>query len=148
LVDYMTWIRAVLALTCGVWISIQSTTSLAAVSTRAGGGAANLIFAFNIVCFTPLPVAYTITYLRVDKESHGAKLLFAGVPQGIAVVLLIWIWVYTSSHEADEMVFAAALGKGDIDGNDTPTDGSSSAETTDTIQCTAPDESEFLDMTQ
>lgn len=137
----MTRIRAVLALTYGVWIGIQSTTSLAAVSTRAGGGAANLTFAFNIVCFIPL--AYTITYLRVDQESYGAKLMFAGVPQGIAVVLLIWIWVYTSSHEADEMVFAAALGKGDIDGNDTPTDGSSYAETTDTIQYRAPDESEF-----
>ena len=65
------------------------------------------MFAFNTVCFVPL--AYTITYLRVDQESYGASLLFTGVPQGMALIILIWIYMYTSTHEEDEMAFANAL---------------------------------------
>ena len=128
----MTWIRFVLAVAYGVWISIQPASS-------ARNGAANLIFAFNIVCFIPL--AYTISYLRVDQESYGANLLFAGVPQGIALVLLIWVYIYTEAHQADEMVFAAILQKGAaLDGADPSTDSSSHTETMESAQA---EESEF-----
>lgn len=102
LVDYLTWLRATLAFVYGIWIGVSS-------SQQKSRAMANIILAFNLVCFMPL--AYTMTYLRCDQESYGAKLIFAGVPQGLALVLLVWIYLFTESHGQDEAVFAAAIAK-------------------------------------
>jgi hypothetical protein len=136
----MTWIRAVFALFYGLWIHFG--TAFSAAASARSVGATHLIFAFNTVCFIPL--AYTITYLRVDQESYGAKLLFAGVPQGMALVMLIWIYLYTVSHEADEMAFATAIGSVSSADDSDGTEGSSSSPPTDPVQSTTPmEESEF-----
>mmetsp|Transcript_7823 Transcript_7823/g.19508 ORF Transcript_7823/g.19508 Transcript_7823/m.19508 type:complete len:191 (+) Transcript_7823:135-707(+) len=122
LVDYIYYIRGALAALYGIWIQYGRSENLPAQTY--------LMFAFNTVCFVPL--AYTITYLRVDQESYGASLLFTGVPQGMALIMLIWIYMYTQSHETDEMAFANALlgsvggGTDNVIGDETD-DGSSSS---------------------
>ena len=139
MVDYVYYIRGALAGLYGIWIQYGGREDLPART--------HLMFAFNTVCFVPL--AYTITYLRVDQESYGASLLFTGVPQGMALIMLIWIYMYTQSHEADEMAFANAL-LGSIGGGGTDnvvigdeTDGSSSSGATTDRTESASMESEF-----
>lgn len=48
-------------------------------------------------------------YLGVDSESYGNKYMFAGVPNSVALLLLIWIYFYTLDHADDEKKLASAL---------------------------------------
>ena len=68
-----------------------------------------MMIALNLVAIVPL--LYTSTYLGVSQEAYGSKLLFGGVVQGMALVLLIWIYFYTESHTEDEKALAAVFHK-------------------------------------
>lgn len=67
------------------------------------------MFALNLVTF--IPIFYATTYLGAKQEEFGAKLIFGGVFQGLALTLLIWLYMYTASHPEDEAAFASVFGK-------------------------------------
>lgn len=63
--------------------------------------------ALNFVSFAPM--VYCMIILQADSDSYGGKLLFAGLPNALALVLLIWIYFYTSAHEEDEQKLKSLL---------------------------------------
>ena len=61
----------------------------------------------NFIVFVPM--LYCTTFLGADSESYGTKLLFSGVVNAFATLLLIWIYLYTLDHVDDEKILASAL---------------------------------------
>ena len=47
--------------------------------------------------------------LQADNDSFGGKLLFAGLPNAMALVLLIWIYFFTLNHEDEEQKLKSLL---------------------------------------
>lgn len=99
LVDCIIWLRFALAVFFGLWIGNESPNR----------GGANIMFGLNFIAF--VPILYCQTFLVVDQESYGTKLLFSGIAQGLALAMLIWIYCYTSQHQEDEAIFASAYSK-------------------------------------
>eukprot|EP00977_Amphora_coffeiformis_P029196 scaffold39290_cov298-Amphora_coffeaeformis.AAC.2 len=56
---------------------------------------------FNLLAF--VPVMYARLYLGVDADAFGMKLVFSGLLHAGALCLLIWIVLFTASHEAEEL---------------------------------------------
>lgn len=92
------WFRCILAITYGVFLGMSDTH-------RSGG--ANVIFGLNFITF--VPVLYCSTYLGADQQSYDNKILFAGVINSVALMLLIWIYFYTANHESDAAALASML---------------------------------------
>jgi hypothetical protein len=67
------------------------------------------MFAVNLITF--VPVLYATTYLGANQEEYGTKLIFGGVAQGVALVLLIWVYFYTEYHDVDEAAMKHAFSK-------------------------------------
>ncbi len=55
-------------------------------------------------------------YLNVDTDTYKG-LNFAGVINGMALMVLIWVVFFTMLHEDEEKIFADALLKVLVDGN-------------------------------
>lgn len=96
--DVIVWFRFALAVGYGTFLGLNDTH-------RSGG--ANVIFGLNFVAF--LPILYCSTYLGANQESYDNKLLFAGVINSVALMLLIWVYLYTSNHESDLAAMASIL---------------------------------------
>jgi hypothetical protein len=47
--------------------------------------------------------------LGANSESYGTKLLFSGVINSFALLLLIWIYFFTLEHADDEKTLVSAL---------------------------------------
>jgi hypothetical protein len=47
--------------------------------------------------------------LGANSESYGTKLLFSGVANSFALLLLIWIYFFTLEHADDEKTLVSAL---------------------------------------
>ena len=77
------------------------------VGTARSNSGANLIFGLNFVSF--VPIVYCTIYLGADSDSYENKLLFSGVLNSVALLLLVWIYFYTAEHEDDEQILSAAL---------------------------------------
>lgn len=99
--DCIIWLRFVMALCYVSWLILSPSGG------RRGG--ANLLLGLNFVTF--VPVIYCQWYLGADSVSYGNSLLFGGVVQSLAAVLLIWAYFYTESHPEDVAIFASAMGK-------------------------------------
>jgi tryptophan-rich sensory protein len=97
--DCIFWIRFFIAIFYGIYIGLEEKSR----------GGVNLMFALNLVTF--IPVFYATTYLGASQEEFGAKLIFGGVMQGLALTILIWVYMYTGSHPQDEAAFASVFGK-------------------------------------
>ncbi|KAL3896672.1 MAG: hypothetical protein SGARI_007111 [Bacillariaceae sp.] len=93
------WMRFIFAVCFGFYVGL----------TNNERGAVNLLYALNLVTF--VPTIYVSFYLGAKLEDFGNKLIFGGAFQGLALVLLIWIYFYTQQHEADEAAFAAIFHK-------------------------------------
>ena len=98
--DCLVWMRFVLAISYGVFY-------LGASSVENKQGATPLLMALNFVSFGPM--IYCMLILQADNESYGGKLFFAGLPNAMALVLLIWIYYYTLNHEEEEQKLAGLL---------------------------------------
>ena len=96
--DYVVWARCILAILYGIWLGFSNIERSAVT---------NFAFGLNFVTF--LPVVYCSTYLGADHEAYDNKLLFAGVFNATALLVLIWTYQYTMEHEQDEKIFASAL---------------------------------------
>mmetsp|Transcript_15127 Transcript_15127/g.21425 ORF Transcript_15127/g.21425 Transcript_15127/m.21425 type:complete len:161 (-) Transcript_15127:80-562(-) len=95
LIDVIIWKRFVLAILYGTHLGLSQTR-----------GAVGILFGMNVVTF--FPVLYCSTYLNADTESYP-NLTFAGVPNAMALLLLIWIYFYTAEYSDDESQMAAAF---------------------------------------
>jgi len=116
--DVIIWFRFVLAVAYGVFLGLQETH-------RSGG--ANVIFGLNFITFVPF--IYCSTYLGVDQASYKSSILFAGVLNSLALMLLIWIYIYTANHESDVAALASILSSVTGAGEDPITDATGSYET-------------------
>lgn len=99
LVECMVWLRFVLAVSFGIWVSTQS-------DAKAG---ANILLALNFISFPP--ILYCKHILQADEDSFGSKLYFAGIVQALALTILIWVYFYTESHAREEAVFVSVFSK-------------------------------------
>mmetsp|Transcript_25784 Transcript_25784/g.39610 ORF Transcript_25784/g.39610 Transcript_25784/m.39610 type:complete len:158 (-) Transcript_25784:79-552(-) len=93
--DVIIWLRMFLAIFYGLHLGFSQTK-----------GGVGVLFGLNVVTF--LPVLYCNTYLAADTESYP-NLTFAGVPNALALLLLIWIYLYTSEYADDESQLASAF---------------------------------------
>ena len=98
--DCLIWLRFVLAVSYGIFYLGPTAMD----NTR---GATPLIMALNFISFAPM--VYCMIILQADNDSFGGKLLFAGLPNAMALVLLIWIYFFTLNHEDEEQKLKSLL---------------------------------------
>ena len=65
-----------------------------------------IIMGMNIIMF--LPVIWLNFFLNAKTDSYK-NLNFQGVPNALAMMMLIWIISFTAAHEEDEKLLAKAL---------------------------------------
>ena len=69
-------------------------------------GLSGILFGLNIVTF--LPMFWFRSYLGADIGSYKS-LKFVGVPNAVALLLLVWISFFTMKHEASETSLQSTL---------------------------------------
>jgi hypothetical protein len=84
--DCMIWMRFVMAVSYSVFFFWHKETENAR-------GAVPLLMALNVVAFVPL--LYCKLALLVDTDAYDGKLIFDGLANAMALVLLMWIYFYT-----------------------------------------------------
>ncbi|KAL7530385.1 hypothetical protein ACHAWF_003360 [Thalassiosira exigua] len=89
-----TWIRFVLGGLYGISLGYRNETR----------GMAGVLLGLNVITF--MPMFWFNTYLDADVDSYKS-LNFVGVPNALALMILIWIVIFTMRHEDAEL----ALGK-------------------------------------
>jgi hypothetical protein len=96
--NVIVWFRFLLAIAYGVWLGMNP-------GNRAGG--VNLLYGLNFITF--LPVLYCSTFLGADQDSYENKIIFTGVLSSLALMLLIWTYMYTLQHENDTQALLTIL---------------------------------------
>mmetsp|Transcript_22446 Transcript_22446/g.27686 ORF Transcript_22446/g.27686 Transcript_22446/m.27686 type:complete len:159 (-) Transcript_22446:42-518(-) len=91
----ITWLRLFLGLVCGLTLGLRDIN-----------GGFGLLTSLTILTF--LPMVYVEIYLGANTYSYS-NLTFAGVPNAMALVLLIWIGFYTEGHGEEERSLAAIV---------------------------------------
>jgi hypothetical protein len=69
-------------------------------------GTIGLIFGLNVITF--LPIMYLNLYLNAQTDSYKG-LNFVGVPNALALMMLVWIIFFTMAHEEEEIAFGNAF---------------------------------------
>lgn len=98
--DCLVWTRFVLAISYGIFY-------LGSTASDNQRGATPMLMALNFVSFAPM--VYCMIVLQADSDSYGGKLLFSGLFNSMALVLLIWIYYYTLHHEEEEQKLTSLL---------------------------------------
>uniref|UniRef100_A0A6U3V0M2 Uncharacterized protein n=1 Tax=Ditylum brightwellii TaxID=49249 RepID=A0A6U3V0M2_9STRA len=93
--DCITTVRLILGLIYGL--------SLAYRSMHGGVG---VIFGLNVITF--VPIFYINSFLSADVDSYKS-LNFVGVANAMGLMLLVWIYFFTLTHEEEEAAFAASI---------------------------------------
>jgi hypothetical protein len=85
--DCMVWMRFVMAVSYSVYVFWHK-------ETENSRGAVPLLMALNFVAFVPL--LYCRVVLLAEAEAYGGgQLIFNGLANAMALVLLMWIYFYT-----------------------------------------------------
>lgn len=95
--EIIVWVRFALAVVHGIWLGVTK--------NRIGG--VNVLVGTNLVTFVPM--LYCNLMLGVDHDKYDNKIFFAGVVNSLALLILIWTYLYTLEHESDEKILASAL---------------------------------------
>ena len=82
--NYVTWLRLLVALLYGIYIG---------VSNQYGG----LGVFLGISMITFIPLSYIDIYLK-GKTSTYEKLTFAGVPNALAFLTLVWVGIWVRKY--------------------------------------------------
>jgi len=90
------WIRFALAAMFGISLGLRNETR----------GFFGIAYGFNIIAFAPM--MWLTTWLNADINSYKS-LKFAGVPNGFALMLLIWIALFTMHHPEEEELLAKVV---------------------------------------
>mmetsp|Transcript_10683 Transcript_10683/g.13508 ORF Transcript_10683/g.13508 Transcript_10683/m.13508 type:complete len:157 (-) Transcript_10683:139-609(-) len=106
--ENITYLRLFLGLAYGISLAFREN-----IPTTTLNGSIGLIFGLNVVTF--IPIIYMNFYLNVDTDTfQGVN--FAGVVNGMALMILIWVVFFTMLHEDEEKLFTDALVKAVMNG--------------------------------
>eukprot|EP00527_Entomoneis_sp_CCMP2396_P009637 CAMPEP_0198136730 /NCGR_PEP_ID=MMETSP1443-20131203/353_1 /TAXON_ID=186043 /ORGANISM="Entomoneis sp., Strain CCMP2396" /LENGTH=156 /DNA_ID=CAMNT_0043798001 /DNA_START=109 /DNA_END=579 /DNA_ORIENTATION=- len=106
--DVLVWFRFVLAIMYGIYVGTNQMTT-----------ATMLIQALNLIAF--VPTMYAKFYLNISSGVFDTETVLAGLPNAMALMFLIWIFMFTMAHEKEEgqlsaLLLGAALGQSDGSG--------------------------------
>lgn len=93
----LVWMRFVIGVAYGLYLGMNN--------VRSG---VMILQAANLIVF--LPLMYVRFYLGVGQDHFASATFFSGTFNALALWLLIWIYMFTAQHEADEALIAKALG--------------------------------------
>ncbi len=96
--EYMIWFRLVIGAAYGLSLGL-----------RGQMGGVGLLFGLNAITFIPL--LYVKFYLGANIESYQQSISLAGIPNAIALMLLLWIILFTMEHTHDEAALTSFLTK-------------------------------------
>ena len=91
--DCILWMRFLLAIGFGMYLGPTA-------------GALGFMYGLNIITF--LPILYCQLLLLADLDSFK-NLHFVGVPNALAMMLLVWIFGFTRQYSAEELKLASAV---------------------------------------
>ena len=106
--DYIIWLRIVLGVAYGISLGYRegASTSDEVFQPQHINGAIGILFGLNIITF--VPTIYMNFYLNAETDTYK-NLNFAGVTNGIAIMVLVWLTFFTMLHEKEESVLAEAF---------------------------------------
>lgn len=90
LLNVVVWMRCIMAVVYGIHLS-KSTV-----------GGVGMLYGLNAVAFVPMMYAFL---LGADVNSYD-NLIFAGVPNALALLLLVWIYFFTLDNASEEAAIA------------------------------------------
>mmetsp|Transcript_1891 Transcript_1891/g.1792 ORF Transcript_1891/g.1792 Transcript_1891/m.1792 type:complete len:157 (-) Transcript_1891:82-552(-) len=93
--DVIVYFRMIIALGYGI-----------SLGHRGQVGGVGIMFGIN--CITFIPIMYLNFILNANVDSY-TSINFVGLPNAIALMLLIWIFMFTLEHEEDELALVSAL---------------------------------------
>ena len=96
--DLLVWFRFVLGALYGAYLGLTPARDHTGV---------NILLGFNFIAFVPF--LYCTTFLGTDQASYDNQLLFSGLLSSLALMLLIWTYLYTLEHDADAQLLASIL---------------------------------------
>ena len=96
--EYMIWLRLVIGGVYGLSLGL-----------RGQMGGVGILFGLNVITFIPL--LYLKFYLGANIESYQQSISLAGIPNAIALMLLLWIILFTMEHTHDEAALISSLTK-------------------------------------
>lgn len=113
--DVLVWYRFVLAVVFSLYLGYQEVLKTDPLTDsnedsrfkRTTSSLSIILQALNLLAF--LPFVYGKYYLGIEGEHFSAELLFAGLLNGMALFMLIWVIFFTQSHEDDVAAIAAFL---------------------------------------
>uniref|UniRef100_A0A7S4M719 Uncharacterized protein n=1 Tax=Odontella aurita TaxID=265563 RepID=A0A7S4M719_9STRA len=73
---------------------------------RDRGGGVGVIFGLNLITF--IPIIYLTQFLDADTDSYKS-INFAGVPNALALMILVWLYFFTLAHEEEENALRSAV---------------------------------------
>jgi hypothetical protein len=112
LLNVVIWMRCILAIFYGIHLS------------RGSVGGLGMLYGLNVIAFCP--VMYTIL-LGADMDSYD-NMIFAGVPNALGLLLLVWIYCYTADNESEEAALANMINVMQTVTNGVQEDGGTTAE--------------------
>ena len=106
--DVMVWFRCIIAIAYGTYIGYNNTNVK-------GSSLLVLMQALNLLVF--IPVLHCRLYLGIHRDVFPGKIVFSGLLNGLALILLLWIYFFTSSHPTEVSILQSML----LDTNTTST---------------------------
>jgi hypothetical protein len=95
--DILFWLRAMIGVAYGYY--------LGHIKARNG---VMLLHTLNLIGM--IPILYCRFYLGTQPDQYGGlKLFWSGLVPGIALCLLVWIYVFTATHEREEELLNSLL---------------------------------------
>lgn len=93
--DMVVLIRMTLALVYGISLGLRDSNT--------GVG---VVFGLNLITF--IPIIYLTQFLDADTDSYKS-INFAGVPNALALMLLVWLYFFTAAHGEEENALRSAV---------------------------------------
>lgn len=90
------WFRFILAVAYGSYVGFNLLAS-----------GVVLIQALNLLAF--VPTIYCKFFLGVPSDVFATQVVFSGLPNAMALVVLIWVYCFTSAHEREELQLTSLL---------------------------------------
>lgn len=93
--DMIMWLRMGLGLAYGLSLGMRDSV-----------GGVGIIFGLNVIIF--VPIVYISSFLEANTDSYK-QLNFAGVPNALALMLLVWLYLFTLYHADEGTALGAAV---------------------------------------
>lgn len=110
----ITYLRLFLGLAYGISLAFREN-----IPNTTLNGSAGLIFGLNVITF--IPIFFMNYYLNVDTDAYKG-VTFAGVMNGMALMVLVWLIFFTMLHEEEEKILTDGLVLTRASGSDSAND--------------------------